>query len=81
MDSFGFSFEKNLNYNIYVDANLSISGNSNQPLKNTTSLYNYVGRYVDYPNLPDINATIDELKIFNRGLSQQEIQYEMNNKN
>ena len=72
------TFDKNLNIRIYVDANLADSSSSTQPLKNTTRVLNYVGRGDNYPTQPDIDAIIDELKIFNRALSQQEIQNEMN---
>ena len=74
-----FTFDQNLDANIYVNANLVISANSfNQPFKNTTRILNYIGRGDFYPTQPDINAIIDEFKIFNRELSQQEIQFEMN---
>ena len=72
------TFDQNFNYLLYVNANLIKSANSNQSLKNITRTLNYVGRGW-YPNRPDLNGTIDELKMFNRALSQQEIQIEMNN--
>ena len=79
------TFDQNFNYLIYVNANLSISDNLNvnlnQALKSTTRIYNYVGRGDDSSNQPNINATIDEFKIFNRALTKQEIQFEMNNNN
>ena len=52
--------------------------NWNNSLINTTRILNYIGRGDNYPTQPDLNGTIDELKIFNRALSQQEIQFEMN---
>ena len=73
-----FTFDQNFNNTIYINANLTISVNSNQKFNNVTRIYNYVGRGDDYPTIPDINAIIDELKIFNRALTQQEIQFEMN---
>ena len=48
-------------------------------MKNATRLFNFIGRTDNFPTIPDINAIIDELKIFNRALSQKEIQFEMNN--
>ena len=71
------TFDQNFNNLIYVNANITASGNLNQPLKYTTRISNYIGR--PDGNQPDLNGTIDELKIFNRALSQQEIQFEMNN--
>ena len=40
---------------------------------------NFVGRSNWFPNDPDLNADLDELKIFNRALTQQEVANEMNN--
>ena len=65
-----FTFDQNLDANIYVNANLVISA---------TRILNYIGRGDFYPTQPVINAIIDELKIFNRALSQKEIQFEMKN--
>ena len=76
-----FTFDQNLNYRFYINASLMSSGSSNQPLKNTTRILNYVGRGDWYPTQPDLDAILDELKIFNRALTQQEIQYEMNDNN
>ena len=50
----------------------------NQPFNNVTTRFNFVGRGDNYPNQPNLNGVIDDLKIFNRALSQQEIQFEMN---
>ena len=74
-----FTFDQNLNYRIYVNANLAVSSNSNQALKNTTRIFNYIGRGDNFPGDLYFNGIIDELKLFNRPLSQQEIQFEMNN--
>ena len=46
---------------------------------NITRTQNYIGRSDSYPIDPDANAIIDELKIFNRGLNQSEIENDMNN--
>ena len=73
------SFDKNFNYRIYVNGNLVINANSIQPLKNTTRILNFFGRGDDYPVDKDLDAIIDEFKIFNRVLTQQEIKFEMNN--
>ena len=73
------SFDQSLNFKIYVNANLTANANWNQPLKNTTRVYNFIGRADNYPGDKDLNAVLDELKIFNRALTQQEIQFEMNN--
>ena len=74
------TFDPNFHHRIYVDANLMRSSNLLQSLKKTTRLYNYIGRSDNYPDQqPYLNAIIDELKIFSRALSQQEIQFEMNN--
>ena len=51
---------------------------SSNPAASTRSS-NFVGRSSWYPGDLDTNADIDELKIFNRALSQQELFYEMNN--
>ena len=40
---------------------------------------NFLGRSNSYPNDQDVNADLDEIKIFNRALSLQEIMTEMNN--
>ena len=76
-----FTFDQYFKLGIYVNANLAISSymNLNQPLRNTIRIFNYIGRADGYPNQPDINAIIDELKIFNRALTQNEINFEMNN--
>ena len=75
-----FTFDQFFKLGIYVNANLAISSymNLNQPLRNTTRIFNYVGRGDCDRSQPDINAVLDELKIFNRALTQQEIKFEMN---
>ncbi len=73
------SFDESLNFKIYVNANLTANSNWNKPLKNVTRIYNYIGRADNYPGDRDLNAIVDELKIFNRALTRQEIQFEMNN--
>ena len=73
-----FTFDQNLTNKIYINANLTISDSWTEPFNNITRIYNYVGRVND-PDITDINGTIDELKIYNRALTQQEIHFEMNN--
>ena len=73
-----FTFDQNLTNKIYINANLTISDSWHEPFNNITRIYNYVGRVND-PDITDINGIIDELKIFNRALTQQEIHFEMNN--
>jgi hypothetical protein len=46
-------------------------------MESSISIY-YIGRG-DYSSQPDLNAKIDELKFFDRALTQQEIQFDMNN--
>ena len=73
------TFDRNLNHAIYINSNLEMIANSNKPLKNTTRIFNYVGRGDNFPGQPDIIGVIDELKIFNRAMTQKEIQFEMIN--
>ena len=47
--------------------------------QNIIRTLNYVGRSNWYPGNDDTDADFDELKIFNRALTQQEIANEMNN--
>jgi hypothetical protein len=54
----------------------SLSGTSYNP--NIMRTKNFVGRSNWYPTDQDVNATFDELKIFNRPLSSNEIMNEMN---
>ena len=62
----------------YFNASEVGSNVASQPLNNITRLYNYIGKSCagGYPNLDGI---VDELKIFNKELSQKEIEFEMNN--
>ncbi len=52
-----------------------------QKLNNNTRVFNYLGRSCNFAagDDQDLNGVLDELKIFNKALSQQEIQNEMNN--
>ena len=61
-----FIFDQNLILRIYINANFMSSSNPNQSLKNTIRIFNYVGRGDCDRSQPDINAVLDELKIFNR---------------
>jgi hypothetical protein len=69
---------------IYIDGILATPSGSKTTLpsfslKNVVRTSNFLGRSNWYPSDEDTNADIDDLKIFNRALSQQEIQFEMNN--
>jgi hypothetical protein len=74
-------------YFIYIDGNLTTAQGSQTThtsfsLVNVVRTRNFVGRsnWFDNTNLDkDADADFDDLKIFNRALSQQEIQSEMNN--
>ena len=71
------TFDQLFNTRVFVNANLTKISNWNKPLKNITRLFNYIGRGENLR--PFLNGIIDELKLFNRALSQKEIQFEMNN--
>jgi hypothetical protein len=65
---------------IYIDGvsyTGSVSSFTGGPI-NILRTSNFVGRS-NNPGEADVDADMDELKIFNRALSQQEIAYEMNN--
>lgn len=49
------------------------------PVPNVVRNTNFIGRSNWWPQNADANAEYDELKIFDRALSQQEINNEMNN--
>jgi hypothetical protein len=73
-------------YFIYIDGTLVTAPGSQTTyssfnIKNETRTSNFVGRSNWYINGvdQDADADFDDLKIFNRSLSQQEIQSEMNN--
>jgi hypothetical protein len=79
-----FSFP---NYFIYIDGNLatvpgSKTTHSSFSLANVVRSSNFIGRSNWYSSNnadADADADLDDLKIFNRALSQQDIQWEMNN--
>jgi hypothetical protein len=79
-----FSFP---NYFIYIDGNLATVLGSKAPftsfsLANVVRSSNFIGRsnwFLNGNGNPDADAYFDDLKIFNRALSQQEIKSEMNN--
>ena len=67
--------------NLYLYLNGILSGGLAKTDVPNTGIYisNYLGRSEYYPNEADLDCDVDELKFFNRALSQQEILYEMNN--
>ncbi len=66
------------NKKIYINATLVANNIITVRPTNVTRTINYIGKSYStgYPNM---QADIDELKFFNRALTQQEIQFEMNN--
>jgi hypothetical protein len=64
---------------LYINGTMVMSGTTISPISTVIRDSNYLGR--SYRSPPDINANadIDDLKIYNRALSQQEILDEMNN--
>ena len=75
-----FVLNTNLIGYIYIDGvKVNYDKTSTQLPQALTRNMNYIGRSRFYPYDPDANFVIDDLKIFNRGLSLTEILYEMNN--
>jgi hypothetical protein len=80
--AFVFSFPY---YFIYIDGYLTTAPGSSAPFTsfcfaNVVRSSNFIGRSNWFVNGDeDADADLDDLKIFNRALSQQEIQSEMNN--
>lgn len=72
-----------LNYTtflIYLDGNQMINQTCSKIMPNNLIRnVNFLGRSSVYPSDQDANADYDELKIFNRALTQNEINFEMNN--
>ena len=65
---------------IYYNGSLVGSSQTLQALNNKTRLYNLIGRSSNYAiGDPNIDAVLDELKIFNKELSQKEVELEMIN--
>jgi hypothetical protein len=56
----------------------SISAPSNSFPNKVFRMTNHIGRSNWYPSDVDANADFDELKIFNKALTFEEVQYEMN---
>ena len=63
---------------IYVNGSIEMIGSSTGPITTEIRDSNYLGRSWNYPSDTDADADIDDLKIFNRALTQQEILDEMN---
>ena len=80
--SFVFSFPS---FSVYIDGiDVTTPGSTitdpSFSLKNIVRTLNYVGRSNWYMNGDlDADADFDDLKLFNRALTQTEIQFEMNN--
>jgi hypothetical protein len=74
----GFTFAKPSLY-LYLNGILDGSLTKIDIPNNGNYVSNYLGRSEYYPNEADLNSDVDELKFFNRALSQEEILYEMNN--
>jgi hypothetical protein len=72
-----------LNYTtffIYLDGNQMANKTCSKMMPNNlVRNNNFLGRSSVYPFDQDANADFDELKIFNRPLTQQEVQFEMTN--
>jgi hypothetical protein len=66
---------------LYMNGTKVDSGTCNEIPANMTRSMNFIGRSSYYPQTdnPDLNAKVDELKIFNRALSTEEIMFEMMN--
>lgn len=65
---------------IYYNGTIQGSSLTSQALNNKTRLYNFIGRSSNYAvGDPDIDAILDELKIFNKELNQKEVELEMIN--
>ena len=68
-------------YLIYIDGKQVVSKKISTSffIKNVTRNSNFIGKSNSANNDPNANADIDDLKIFNRALSQSEILFEINN--
>ena len=64
---------------LYINGAKVDNANCNITLSNKTRIMNFIGRSSNFPVDKDLNAKIDELKIFNRALSTEEIMFEMMN--
>ncbi len=64
---------------IYIDGQLAGNDTATDIPMNVTRSVNYLGRSMWSSLDTDLNADLDELKIFNRALTNEEILFEMNN--
>ena len=64
---------------IYIDGQLVGNDTATDIPMNVTRSVNYLGRSMWSSLDTDLNADLDELKIFNRALTKDEILFEMNN--
>ena len=64
---------------IYINGSLDSTATATGEPKNLTRTSNFIGRSHKYPVERDANAVIDELKIYNRGLNESEVNYDMTN--
>ena len=67
------------NFYLYLDGKQVYTTTAIKVPNNVIRTVNYVGRSSFYPYDADANADLDELKIFNRGLTESELLFEMNN--
>jgi hypothetical protein len=65
--------------NLYYNGSLDSTYSSNQQTFNLTRSFNCIGCSLEYPSDLNLYGQIDELKIFDRALTQEEIEFEMNN--
>ena len=65
---------------IYLNGTQNGISQTTQALMNIERLFNYIGRSSNFHGGdPHLDGVVDELKIFNKELSQKEIEFEMNN--
>ena len=64
---------------IYINGTKLFTNTATNVPNNVKRTFNFVGRSTSYPADADVNADYDEIKIFNRALSQDELLFEMNN--
>ena len=70
----------NYTLSIYYNGTLKNSNQTSAEFRNMTRSYNYIGRSSNYVGGDqNLNAVVDEVKLFNKALSQKEIEHEMNN--
>ena len=72
----------NLTGEIYLNgSSLGFETKSNKNYLNKTRAFNYIGRssFVDVYANKDADVVLDDFKIFNRALTQQEIYFDMKN--